>query len=167
MTFVGFVSASNTAERFCGLGHECFDFLPGGVRVDGEGHLDVVETVADIRVGAEDPADVVVTLDCCLDRAQLDATVLRDRRHARGEAARQADEEVFDRRDGAVVGGEDLGVVGVEDRFGLVLLLLAETEEVLNLRRAVDAVLPLRGCSPGELRSLRRAFNTSRASSNA
>ena len=56
------------------------------------------------------------------------------------------------------VGGEDLGVVGVEHRFGLVLCSCAETEEVLDLRRAVDAVLPLRGCPPGELRGLRRAL---------
>ena len=71
--------------------------------------------------------------------------VLRDRRHARGEAARQADEEVLDRRDARCPRRRDLGVVGVEDRLGFVLLLLAEAEEVLNLRSVLcDAVLPLR-----------------------
>ena len=47
------------------------------------------------------------------------------------QAARQPDEEVLDRRDPVVLGGEDLRVIGVEHGFGLVALLLPEAEEVL------------------------------------
>ena len=43
----------------------------------------------------------------------------RDRRHARRQAARQADEEVLDRRDAVVLGREDLGVVGFEHHSSL------------------------------------------------
>src|SRR4051794_1530672 len=50
------------------LGHQCLDLLRRRVRVDDEGHLDVVEAVADIAVGTEDPADVVVALDRRFDR---------------------------------------------------------------------------------------------------
>src|SRR6516225_3588653 len=80
-----------------GLGYQRLDLLPRRVRVDGEGHMDVVEAVADVAVGTEDPADVVRALDRRLDRAQLDAAVLRDGRYTPGQAARQADEEVLDR----------------------------------------------------------------------
>ena len=120
-----------------GLGDQRLDLLLRRVRVDLERHLDVVEAVADVAVDAEDPADVLRALDRRLDRAQLDAAVLRDRRDARRQAARQADEEVLDRRDAVVLGREDLRVVGVERRLGLVALLLAEAEEVLDRRRAV------------------------------
>src|ERR1700742_3344248 len=58
------------------LGHQRLDLFPGRVRVDVEGHLDVVEAVAHVAVGAEDAADVMVALDGGLDRAQLDAAVL-------------------------------------------------------------------------------------------
>src|SRR5688572_4453543 len=112
-----------------GLGHQRLDFLLRRVSVDGEGYLDVVVAVADVGV-AENPADVVVALDDRLDRAQLDAAILRDRGDAGGQAAGQADEEVLDGGDGVVLGREDLGVVGVEDGFGLVALLLPEAEEV-------------------------------------
>ena len=118
-------------------------------------HLDVVEAVADVAVDAEDPADVVVALDRRLDRAQLDPAVLRDRRDAGGQAARQAHEEVLDRRDPVVLGGEDLGVIGVEHGLGLVALLLAEAEVVLDRRLAVHAVLPRGRRPPRELRRLR------------
>src|SRR5580693_7398946 len=63
-----------------GLGDQGLDLLSRRVRVDGERHLDVVVAVADVAVGAEDPADVMPALDRGLDRAQLDAAVLRDGR---------------------------------------------------------------------------------------
>src|SRR3984957_16627216 len=93
-----------------------------------------------------------------LPRAQLDAAVLGDGRHACGQAAGQADDQVLDRRDALVLGREDLRVVGRERRLLLVALLLPETEEALDLHRAVDAVLPLGRGAPGELSGLRRAL---------
>jgi hypothetical protein len=107
-----------------GLGHQRFDVLLRGVRVDRERHLDVVEAVAHVVVGTEDPTNVVVAFDRRLDRAKLNAAILRDGRHACRQAARQADEEVLDRRDAVVLRREDLGVVGGEHRFALVALLL-------------------------------------------
>ena len=74
------------------------------------------------------------------------------------QAARQADEEVLDRRDAVVLRREDLGVVGFERPLLLVALLLAEAEEALDLDRAVHAVLPLGGRPPGELGGLRRTL---------
>ena len=58
----------------------------------------------------------------------------------------------------AILGGEDLRVVGLERRLGLVRLLLAEAEEALDVRLAVGAVLPLAGRPPRELRRLGRAL---------
>ena len=168
VTFVGLVRASNTAERFCDWATSASISCLRGVRVDLERHLDVVEAVADVAVGAEDAADVVVALDRRLDRAQLDAAVLRDRRHAGGQAARQADEEVLDRRDAVVLGREDLGVVGVEHRLGLVGLLLRRG------RRSSGSLVVL--CTPfchlEDARQVNCAasgapFSTSRASSSA
>src|SRR5258708_9041356 len=75
------------------LSHERLDLLTRRVRVDVEGHLDVVEAVADVAVGAEDAADVVVPLHGSLDRVQLDAAVLRHRGDAGAQAAGQADQE--------------------------------------------------------------------------
>src|ERR1700722_15619862 len=46
-----------------GLGDQRFDLLLGGVSVDLERHLDVVEAVPDVAVGPEDAADVVIALD--------------------------------------------------------------------------------------------------------
>src|ERR1700733_9593253 len=125
-----------------GLGDQRLDLLPGRVRVDRERHLDVVEAVADIAVDAEEPAEVVAALDGRLDRAKLNAAVLRDRRHTRAQAPRQTHEEVLDRGDPVVLGREDLGVVGVELVFDLVALLLPEPEEVLDRDLAVAAACP-------------------------
>src|SRR5438094_819749 len=55
-----------------GLRDQGFDLLFRGVRVDRECHLDVVEAVADVAVGAEDSADVVVSFHGRFDRAKLD-----------------------------------------------------------------------------------------------
>ena len=102
-----------------------------------------------------------------LDRAQLDAAVLRDGRHARRQAARQADEEVLDRRDAVVLRREDLGVVGFELPTPPCGSLLPEAEEVLDL---VVLWTPL--CHLEDARQVNWAasgapFSTSRASSSA
>src|ERR1035438_2761458 len=141
-----------------GLGDQRLDLLPRRVRVDGERHLDVVEAVTDVAVGTKDPADVVPALDRGLDRAELDATVLRDGRNTPRQAARQAHEEVLDRRDALVLRREDLRVVGFERPLFLVVLLLAEAEVAPDLHRAVHAALPLGRRAPGELSGLRRAL---------
>src|SRR5262249_52742910 len=109
------------------LSDDCLDLLPGGVRIDVEGHLDVVEAVPDVAVDAEDPADVMAALDGRLDGAELDPAVLRDRRDSGRETACEPDQEILDRRDPHVGRGEDLRVVGVEDGLGPVALLLAQT----------------------------------------
>jgi hypothetical protein len=140
------------------LGHQRLDLLPGGVRVDVERHLDVVVAVADVAVGAEDSTDVVAALDRGLDRAQLDATVLRDGCDTASQAAGQADEEVLDRRDAVVLRREDLGVVGFESPLLLVVLLLPQAEEALDLDLAVHAALPLGRRAPGELGCLGRTL---------
>src|SRR6185312_11871374 len=101
---------------------------------------------------------VVRAFDRRGDRAQLDAAVLRDRRHARRQAAGQADDEVLDWRDAVVRGREDLGVVGLEHRLLQMVVLLAEAEEAVHLDLAVDAVLPLGRRPPGELGGLGRAL---------
>ena len=158
VTFVGLVSASNTAERFCdwatSASISCFEASASMVKVT----LMSLKPLRTSRVGAEDAADVVRALDRRLDRVQLDAAVLRDRRHAGGQAAGQPDEQVLDRGDAVVRGREHLGMVGLEGRLPLVLLLLAESEVVLDRRRAVHAVLPGRGGPPGELGRLGRAL---------
>src|SRR5690348_13313782 len=99
-----------------------------------------------------------MAFDDRLDRAQLDAPVLRDGRHARAQAARQAHEQVLDRRDALVRRREDLRVVGHKGGLLQVALLLAEAEEVLHRDVGVDTALPLRGRPPGELGGFRRGL---------
>ena len=134
------------------------DVLLRRVRVDVEGHLDVAVAVAHVAVHAENPLDVHLAFELRLDRAELDTTILRNRRDARGEAARQPDEDVLDRRDPVVLRREDLGMVGLEARLGLVRLLLTKAEEAFDRRLAVRAFHPLAGCSPRELCCLGRAL---------
>ena len=83
-------------------------------------------------------------------RRSLDLPVLRDGGHTCCQAAGEPDEHVLDRGGAVVLGGEDLGVVGVEGEAGPIALLLAESEEALDLRPAVGPVLPLAGCPPPE-----------------
>ena len=93
-----------------------------------------------------------------LDRLQLDVAVLGDRGDAGGQAARQPDQHIFDRRRALVLGREDLGMVGIEREGRLAVLLLAQTVEALDGRMAVGAVLPFAGRAPLELRGLGRIW---------
>src|SRR5947207_8812490 len=81
-------------RAFLRLRHERFDIFLRGVRVDFEGYLDVVVAVAHVAVDAEDAANVHLAFDVRLDRAQLDAAILRDRSDAGSEAAGKTDEHV-------------------------------------------------------------------------
>src|SRR5262245_65107821 len=63
------------------------DFLLRGIGVDVERHGDAVVAVAHLAVDAEDALDVHRAFDLRLDRIELDAAVLGDRRDARGETA--------------------------------------------------------------------------------
>ena len=81
--------------------------------------------------------------------------MLGDRRDARGQAARQPDQHVFDRRGALVLGGKHLRMVGIECEGRLAVLLLAQAIEALDGRMAVGAVLPFAGGAPLELRGLR------------
>ena len=103
---------------------------------------DGAEAVADVLIDAEDAADVHVRLERRLDRMQLDAAVLGDGRNAGGEAACEAGQHDLDRRRRLVLGGEDLGMVGVDGELFLVRLLGAQPEEVLDGRAAVRSVDP-------------------------
>ena len=158
VTFVGFVRASKTAERF-------WDWATSASMSSFEASASMLNvtlmSLKPLRTSLSAPrmpADVVMALDGRLDRTQLDAAVLRDGRHARRQAAGQADDEVLDRRDPGVRRRENLGVVGFEHRLFQVALLLPEAEEALDLHRAVHAALPLGGCAPGELSGLWRAL---------
>src|SRR5687768_15164198 len=143
---------------FLRLRDDRLDLLLRRVSVDLEGDLDVVVAVADVAVHPEDSADVHLAFELRLDRAQLDAPILGHRGNAGGQAAGEADEHVFDRRDPLVFGGEDLGMIRRERRLGLVLLLLAKAEEAADVRHAVRASLPFTGRAPRELCCFRRAF---------
>ena len=90
------------------------DLLLRRIRVDLERDLDVVVAVAHVAVDAEDAADVHRAFELRLDRPQLDAAILRHRGDAGGQAAREADEHVLDRRDAVILGGEDLRMIGLE-----------------------------------------------------
>src|SRR5688572_6066387 len=134
------------------------DVLLGRIRVDVEGHLDVVVAVAHVAVDAENALDVHGPLDFRFDRPELNTTILCDRGDAGGQAAGQTDEHVFDRRGTEILGGKDLRMVRFERELGLVLLLFAESVKALDLRVGVGAVLPLAGCPPFEFRCLRRGL---------
>jgi len=142
-----------TAERFwdwaTSASMSCFEASASMVNVD----LDVVEAVADVAVDTEDSADVVLCLrPVALDRAQLDAAILCDGTPtACREAAGQTDKKVFDRRDAVVLCREDLGVVGVEHRFGLVALLLPRDRRSFWIVTVSCGrrLWPLGGCPPG------------------
>ena len=82
--------------------------------------------------------------------------VLGDRGDAGGQAARQPDQHVLDGRRALVLGGEDLGMIGIEREGALVVLFLAEAVKAFDRRVAVRAVLPFAGGAPFELRGLWR-----------
>src|SRR5262245_1822927 len=87
---------------------------------------------------------------------QLDASALRDSGDAAGETAREPGEHQFDRRRRKIVGGELLGMIGLDGEGLVAALLGAEAEEAVDLRAAVRAVDPVARRAPLELRGLRR-----------
>src|SRR5262245_59614495 len=140
------------------LRDEGLDVLLRCVRVDLERDLDVVVAVPHVAVDAENAADVYLAFEGRLDRTQLDAAVLRDRCDAGRETARETDEDVLDRRDAAILGREDLRMIGLERGLRLVLLLLAESVETVDVGFAVGAALPLAGRPPREFGCVGGAF---------
>ena len=156
VTFVGLVSASKTAERFCDWATSAAIVVGVRVGLDLEVDPDAVVAVAHLGVATEDAEDVHVALDRGLDRLELDAPVLRDRRDARGEAARQAHEQELDGRRRQVLGREDLRMVGLVAEDRLVVVIGAEAAVLLDRRLAVRAAQPLVRRPPGELGGLRR-----------
>src|SRR5262245_64784082 len=106
------------------LGDQRLDLLRGRVGVDVVVHLDLAESVPDLRVGAEDAVDVHVSLDGRVDRAELDLALLRDRGDARRQAASERREGELDRGGAVVLGGELERVVGLEGEGRPVLLLV-------------------------------------------
>src|SRR5690606_10126629 len=124
--------------------------------VDVERDLDVLVAVAHVAIDAEDALDVHLALEPRLDAAELDAAVLRDRRNAGREAAREPDEHELDRRRAEILGRKHFRVIRLERELGLVLVLLAEAVEALHGRAAVGTVAPLASGTPGEHRGFGR-----------
>ena len=93
--------------------------------------------------------------------------MLGDRGDAGGQAAGQADEDVLDRGGAEVLGGEALGVVGVELIGRAMLLLAPRPVKPVDGGVAVRAVAPGAAGPPRELGGLGRADSASRASSRA
>ena len=153
-TLVGLVTMSNTAERLCDCATSAAISSLRGVRVDVEDDLDAVEAVAHVAVDAEDALQVHAGFERGLDGAQLDLAILRDRSDAGREAGGEADEHVLHRRRAVVFGREDRRMVGVVFELGLVRLLGAQAEELLDGGAAVRAVDPAAGGAPLEVRRL-------------
>ena len=135
------------------LGDQRLDVLPTRVGIDIVGDLDPLEAVADLVIDSEDALDIHVAFERRRHRLQLDIAILRDRRDSGGQAAREADQDIFDRRGSQILGREALGVIGIERKRLLAPLLLAEAVEALHGRMAMGAVLPLTGGTPLELSS--------------
>ena len=96
------------------LGDDALDLLAGGVGVDVVADLDAAEAVAHVGIDAEDAgqvharrASVAVTERSCTPRFWATDG------DAGGQAAGEPGEHDLHRRHAVVLGGEDLGVVGV------------------------------------------------------
>ncbi len=158
VTFVGLVSASKTAERFC-------DWATRASMSAGEASASIEKvtlmSLKPLRTSASAPRMPRMSWPPSTEASTELSLMPRFCATEAMPAVRQdgqAHEQVLDRGDAVVLGGEDGGVVGLEDRLVLVALLLAEAEELLDLGGAVDAVLPLRAGAPGELGRLGRAL---------
>ncbi len=117
-TLVGLVRMSNMAERFC-------DWATSARMSSSLASASIsnITRMAEkpLRISgihAEDAAHVDVALDRRADRAELDAAMLRHGGDAAGQAAGERGQHDLGRRRGAVMGGEDLRVIGF-DREGL------------------------------------------------
>jgi hypothetical protein len=90
-------------------------------------------------------------------RAQLDAAVLG---YGRPPAVRQLARPTAPARRESHRGprSENLRVIGLEGKLGLMPLLVPEPVESLNGGHGVGTALPLAGCTPGELCGLGRAL---------
>src|ERR1043166_6457470 len=100
---------------------------------------DGAEPVAHVIVDAENALNVHVGLERRLDRMKLDAAPLGDRGNARGQTARQAGQNQFDRRRSMVLGGKNLGMVRLDGERVVSRLLGAEPEELSDRGAAVSA----------------------------
>ena len=139
---------------FLRLRDKGFDLFRGCVGVDLVAHPDTGEAVADLGICAQDSMEILVGLDGCLHRAQLNLAMLGDRGDARRQAAAQRDQHVLHRRDAVVLRGERERMVDVISERRLVMLLLAEPVESVHGRAAVGAADPGNRCTPLELGDL-------------
>src|SRR3954464_2958916 len=138
------------------LRNQRLDVVFAGVGTDVEVDADGAEPVAHVIVDAENALNVHVGLERRLDRMKLDAAPLGDRGNARGQTARQAGQNQFNRRRSMVLGGENLGMVRLDGERLVPRLLGAEPEELSDRGAAVRAVQPLAPGAPLELRVFRR-----------
>src|SRR5580658_2973344 len=130
------------SRAFLRLRDERFDILLRRVGIDVEGDLDVAVAVAYIAVDAQDALEIHLALEFCLHRSQLYSAVLRYGSHARRQATRETYEHQFYRGRTLVLGGEDLGVIGLERELSSVRLLAPESMESLHRRGGVGAASP-------------------------
>jgi len=72
------------------------------------------------------PLNVHISPDNCRDGSELNVAVLGNSGNSRRQAARQSNQDIFDRRGPFVLSGEDLGMVGVKAESSFVVLFLAQ-----------------------------------------
>ena len=119
-------------RAFLRLRDKGFDLFRGCVGVDLVAHPDTGEAIADLGIGAQDSMEILVGLDGCLHRAQLNLAMLGDRGDASRQAAAQRDQHILDRGDAVVLRGERERMVDVMGERRLVMLLLAESVESVH-----------------------------------
>src|SRR4051794_12552150 len=132
------------------------DVVFAGIGTDVEVDADGAEPVAHVIVDAENALNIHVGLERRLDRMKLDAAPLGDRGNARGQAARQAGQNQFDRRRSMVLRSKNLGMVRLDGERLVSRLLGAEPEELSDRGAAVRAIQPLATGAPSELSGFRR-----------
>jgi hypothetical protein len=145
---------SNTAERA-----RDWSTMARSVAVDGEFDANALIAVADVLRQAQDAAKVHVAFDRGLDAVQLHTSRRGDVRDAGGQAARQRDQQEFNRGRAGVVADEHCRVVGIELEHAHVLMLAAGTAERLDAAAAVGPAHPLIPGAKLEVRERRRPLD--------
>src|ERR1700722_13421167 len=102
------VEYRRTLLRLC---DERLDILLRSIGIDMKRHLDVVISVADVAVDAQDTGNIHLALESRFHRTQLNPAILRDCCNAGGQTARKTDEDDLNRGRTVVLRGEDLWVI--------------------------------------------------------
>ena len=169
VTFVGLVTMSYTAERFCDCATSAsMSFFDASASILKR-HLDVVVAVAHVAVDAEDALDVHRAFERRLRPSAAGCRgSARPRRRRRSGSSARPTSTYSTGVAPVILGREDLRMIGVERELGLVLLFLRRARRSsATVDLAVRAVLPFAGRPPCELGCLGAPFSASRASSRA